>query len=86
MDCAGGFRFTMNLIVGLWAFLIQSACVVVRDLGKTKSCKQKAAKEARKIMEMNMKGKQIKDELSLAMIQLFTNETARRRFSRSKYN
>ena len=43
---------------------------VVRDLGKTKSGKQKAAKEARKIVEM--KGKQIKDELSLAMIQLFT--------------
>ena len=43
---------------------------VVRDLGKTKSAKQKAAKEARKIVEM--KGKQIKDELSLAMIQLFT--------------
>ena len=31
----------------------------VRDLGKTKSGKQKAAKEARKIVEM--KGKQIKD-------------------------
>ena len=43
---------------------------VVRDLGKTKNGKQKAAKEARKIVEM--KGKQIKDELSLAMIQLFT--------------
>ena len=43
---------------------------VVRDLGKTKSGKQKAAKEARKIVEM--KGKQIKDELSLAMVQLFT--------------
>ena len=43
---------------------------VVRDLGKTKSGKQKATKEARKIVEM--KGKQIKDELSLAMIQLFT--------------
>ena len=43
---------------------------VVRDLGKTKSAKQKAAKEARKIVEM--KGKQIKDELLLAMIQLFT--------------
>ena len=43
---------------------------VVRDLGKTKSGKQKAAKEARKIVEM--KGKQIKDELSLAMFQLFT--------------
>ena len=43
---------------------------VVRDLGKTKSGKQKAAKEARKIVEM--KGKQIKDELSLAMIRLFT--------------
>ena len=42
---------------------------VVRDLGKTKSAKQKAAKEARKIVEM--KGK-IKDELSLAMIQLLT--------------
>eukprot|EP00622_Pseudochattonella_farcimen_P005482 FR741106.1.p1 GENE.FR741106.1~~FR741106.1.p1 ORF type:complete len:189 (+),score=0.15 FR741106.1:73-567(+) len=47
-----------------------SAKAVVRDLGKTKSGKQKAAKEARKIVEM--KGKQIKDELSLAMIQLFT--------------
>ena len=43
---------------------------VVRDLGKTKSGKQKAAKEARKMVEM--KGKQIKDELSSAMIQLFT--------------
>ena len=43
---------------------------VVRDLGRTKSGKQKAAKEARKIVEM--KGKQIKDELSLAMVQLFT--------------
>ena len=43
---------------------------VVRDLGTTKSGKQKAAKEARKIVEM--KGKQIKDELSLAMVQLFT--------------
>ena len=42
---------------------------VVRDLGKTKSAKQKAAKEARKIVEL--KGNQIKDELSLAMIQLF---------------
>ena len=40
---------------------------VVRDLGKTKSGKQKAAKEARKIVEM--KGKQMKDELLLAMIQ-----------------
>ena len=39
-------------------------------MGKTKSAKLKAAKEARKIVEM--KGKQIKDELSLAMIQLFT--------------
>ena len=47
-----------------------SVKAVVRDLGKTKSGKQKAAKEARKIVEM--KGKQIKDELSLAMIQLFT--------------
>ena len=47
---------------------------VVRDLGKTKSCKQKAAKEARKIVEMKGKqmSKQMKDELSLAMIQLFT--------------
>jgi hypothetical protein len=33
-------------------------------LGKTTSAKQKAAKEARKIAEM--KGNQIKDELSLA--------------------
>ena len=32
--------------------------------------RQKAAKEARRIAEM--KGKKIKDELSLAMIQLFT--------------
>ena len=47
-----------------------SVKAVVRDLGKTKNGKQKAAKEARKIVEM--KGKQIKDELSLAMIQLFT--------------
>ena len=39
-------------------------------MGKTKIGKQKAVKEARKIVEM--KGKQIKDELSLAMIQLFT--------------
>ena len=39
-------------------------------MGKTKSGTQKAAKEARRIVEM--KGKQIKDELSLAMIQLFT--------------
>ena len=37
---------------------------------RTKSAKQKAAKEARKIDEM--KGKQIKDTLPLAMIQLFT--------------
>ena len=44
-------------------------CALVRDLGKTKSAKQKAAKEARKIVEM--KGKQMKDALSLAMIQLF---------------
>ena len=43
-------------------------------MGKTKSAKQKAAKEARKIVEM--KGKQIKDELSLAMIQLFTKPEA----------
>ena len=52
---------------------MRSAAVktVVRDLGKTKSGKQKATKEARKIVEMNL-GKQIKDELSLAMIHLFT--------------
>ena len=43
-----------------------SVKAAVRDLGKIKSGKQKAAKEARKIVEM--KGKQIKDELSLAMI------------------
>ena len=42
----------------------------VRDLGKTKSAMQKAAKEARKIAEM--KGKQMKEALPLAMIQLFT--------------
>ena len=42
----------------------------VRDLGKTKSAMQKAAKEARKIAEM--KGKQMKEVLSLAMMQLFT--------------
>ena len=47
-----------------------SVKAVVRDLGKTKSGKQKAAKEARKIVEM--KGKQIKDELSSARIRLFT--------------
>ena len=55
----------------------------VCDLGKTKSAKQKAAKEARKIVEM--KGKQMKDALSLAMIQI-VHQTARRRFSRSRYN
>ena len=49
---------------------VSNVKAVVRDLGKTKNGKQKAAKEARKIVEM--KGKQIKDELSLAMIQLFT--------------
>eukprot|EP00622_Pseudochattonella_farcimen_P003099 FR738198.1.p2 GENE.FR738198.1~~FR738198.1.p2 ORF type:complete len:126 (+),score=6.36 FR738198.1:302-679(+) len=47
-----------------------SVKAVVRDLGKTESAKQKAAEEARKIVEI--KGKQIKDELSLAMIQPFT--------------
>ena len=58
--------------IKLWTAvnLVVSVKAVVRDLGKTKSGKQKAAKEARKIVEM--KGKQIKDELSLAMIQLFT--------------
>ena len=57
---------------------------VVRDLGKTKSGKQKAAKEARKIVEMN--GKQIKDELSLAMIQLFTKLLDEDSVEATKYN
>ena len=42
----------------------------VKKLARQEKWKQKAAKEARKIVEM--KGKQMKGELSLAMIQLFT--------------
>ena len=43
---------------------------VIRELGESKSAKLKIAKDARKQIEM--KGKQIKDAISLAMIQLFT--------------
>ena len=43
-----------------------SAKAVIRELGESKGAKQKIAKDARKQIEM--KGKQIKDAMSLAMI------------------